>query len=145
MQDEKVGLSALEAMPLFADVTRHDLENILKLGELRSYESGQTIVERGEPSDALFVILRGTARVDVGARFHVMKQGEFFGEMGILTGRRRTATVKADDRLDALRIGAKELENFLLHQPRVTLAMMRSLVERLREVQERIDAWAGVW
>src|SRR2546428_11933439 len=104
MDDEKVGISALEAMPLFADVTRHDLENILKLGELRSYESGQTIVERGEPSDALFVVLRGTARVDVGARFHVMKQGEFFGEMGILTGRRRTATVKAADRLDALRI-----------------------------------------
>jgi hypothetical protein len=37
------------------------------------------------------------------------------------------------------------VENFLLHQPQVTLAMMRSLVERLREVQERIDAWAGVW
>ena len=145
MDHEKVGISALEAMPLFADVTRHDLENILKLGELRSFEPGQTIVERSEPSDALFVILRGTARVDVGGRFHDMKQGEFFGEMGIITGRKRMATVKAADRLDALRIGAKELENFLLHQPRVTLAMMRSLVERLREVQERIDAWAGVW
>ncbi len=144
MDDEKVGISALEAMPLFADVTRHDLENILKLGELRSFDPGQAIVERGEPSDALFVILRGTARVDVGGRFHDMKQGEFFGEMGIITGRKRMATVKAADRLDALRIGAKELENFLLHQPRVTLAMMKSLVERLREVQERIDAWAGV-
>jgi CRP-like cAMP-binding protein len=144
MDDEKVGISALEAMPLFADVTRHDLENILKLGELRSFEPGQTIVERGELSDALFVILRGTARVDVGGRFHDMKQGEFFGEMGIITGRKRMATVKAADRLDTLRIGAKELENFLLHQPRVTLAMMKSLVERLREVQDRIDAWAGV-
>jgi CRP-like cAMP-binding protein len=145
MEDEKVGISALEAMPLFADVTRHDLENILKLGDLRSYEAGETIVERGDPSDALFVIVRGTAQVDIGGRYHDMKPGEFFGEMGVLTGRKRMATVKAGERLDALRIGATELENFLLHEPRVALAMMRSLIERLREVQDRIDAWAGVW
>jgi len=145
MEDDKVGMTALEAMPLFADVNHHDLENILKLGDIRSYEAGETIVERGDPSDALYVILRGTAQVDVGGRFHDMKPGEFFGEMGIITGRKRTATVKATERLDALRIGGAELENFLLHQPRVTLSMMRSLVERLREVQERIDAWAGVW
>lgn len=145
MEDEKVGLSALAAMPLFADVTHHDLENILKLGDLRSYAQGETIVERGDPSDALYVILRGAAQVDVGGRYHDMKAGEFFGEMGVITGRKRMATVKAAEPLEALRIGAAELENFLLHQPRVTLAMMRSLVERLREVQERVDAWAGVW
>jgi len=140
-----VGIAALEAVPVFAGVTRHDLENILKLGDVRSFEPGQTIVERGEPGDALYVILRGTAQVDVGGRYHDMKQGEFFGEMGVIAGKKRMATVKAAERVDALRIGAKEVENFLLHQPQVTLAMMRSLVERLREVQERIDAWAGVW
>ncbi len=145
MEDEKVGISALEAMPLFADVTRHDLENILKLGELRSFAPGETIVERGDPGDALYVIIRGSARVEIGGRFHDMKPGEFFGEMGVITGKKRMATVKAAGNLDALRVGARELENFLLHEPKVTLAMMRSLVERLREVQERIDAWAGVW
>jgi CRP-like cAMP-binding protein len=145
MDDAAVGIAALEAVPVFAGVTRHDLQNILKLGDVRSFEPGQTIVERGEPGDALYVILRGTARVDVGGRYHDMKQGEFFGEMGVIAGKKRMATVKAAERVDALRIGAKEVENFLLHQPQVTLAMMRSLVERLREVQERIDSWAGVW
>jgi CRP-like cAMP-binding protein len=145
MDDAAVGIAALEAVPVFAGVTRHDLQNILKLGDVRSFEPGQTIVERGEPGDALYVILRGTAQVDVGGRYHDMKQGEFFGEMGVIAGKKRMATVKAAERVDALRIGAKEVENFLLHQPQVTLAMMRSLVERLREVQERIDSWAGVW
>ena len=145
MDDEAVGMSALEAIPLFAGVPRHDLQNILKLGEIRSFEPGQTIVERGEPGDAMYVILRGTARVDVGGRYHDMKQGDFFGEMGVITGRKRMATVKALDQAHALRIGAQELENFMLHQPRVTLAMMKGLVERLREVQDRIDSWAGVW
>jgi len=145
VDDDAVGMAALESIPLFADVPRHDLQNILKLGEVRAYEPGQTIVERGEPGDALHVILRGTAQVDVGGRFHDMKQGEFFGEMGVIAGKKRMATVKAQEPVHTLRIGATELENFLLHQPRVALAMMRSLVERLREVQDRIDAWAGAW
>ena len=145
MDDEAVGMSALEAIPLFASVGRHDLENILKLGDTRSFQPGQTIVERGEPGDALYVILRGTARVDVGGRYHDMKQGDFFGEMGVIGGKKRMATVKAVEPVHALRVGVKELENFLLHQPRVTLAMMKGLVERLREVQDRIDSWAGAW
>ena len=145
MDESAVGIAALEAMPVFAGVTRHDLENILKLGAIRSFEAGQAIVERGEPGDALYVILRGTFQVDVGGRYHDMKQGDFFGEMGVIARKKRMATVKAAERVDVLRIGAEELENFLLHLPRVTLAMMKSLVERLREVQERIDTWAGVW
>jgi CRP-like cAMP-binding protein len=144
MDDAAVGMSALELMPLFAGVNRHDLENILRIGQLRSFEPGQTIVERGEPGDALYIVLRGTAHVDVGGRYHELRQGDFFGEMALIAGKTRTATVNAVERVDGLRIGADEFQGFLLQQPRVALAMLKSLVERLREVQERLDAWAGV-
>jgi CRP-like cAMP-binding protein len=146
MDDTAVGISALEAMPLFAGVTKHDLQNILKIGELRSFEPGQSIVERGDLGDSMYIVLRGVAQVDVGGRFHQLKPGEFFGEMALVAGRKRTATVKAwDERLDALRIGSEEFQGFLLHQPRVAIAMLKGLVDRLREVQERIDSWAGAW
>jgi CRP-like cAMP-binding protein len=146
MDDQAVGISALEAMPLFAGVTKHDLQNILKIGELRSFEPGQSIVERGELGDSMYIVLRGDAQVDVGGRFHELKPGEFFGEMALVAGKKRTATVKAgNERVDALRIGSEEFQGFLLHQPRVAIAMLKGLVERLREVQERIDSWAGAW
>jgi CRP-like cAMP-binding protein len=145
MDDQAVGISALEGMPLFAGVTRHDLENIVKIGQIRSFEPDQSIVERGEPGDAMYIILRGAAEVDVGGRYHKLEPGEFFGEMALVAGRKRMATVKAGDRVDALRIGAEDFQAFLLQQPRVALAMLKSLVERLREVQERVDAWAGAW
>jgi CRP-like cAMP-binding protein len=146
MDDQTVGISALEAMPLFAGVTKHDLQNILKIGELRSFEPGQSIVERGELGDSMYIVLRGVAQVDVGGRFHELKPGEFFGEMALVAGKKRTATVRAgDERLDALRIGSEEFQGFLLHQPRVAIAMLKGLVDRLREVQERIDSWAGAW
>ena len=97
MDDASVGMSALGAMPLFAGVNEHDLRNILKIGELRSFEPGQAIVERGEPGDAMYIVLRGIAQVDVGGRFHDIKTGEFFGEMALVAGRKRMATVKATD------------------------------------------------
>jgi CRP-like cAMP-binding protein len=146
MDDQAVGISALEAMPLFAGVTKHDLQNILKIGELRSFQPGQSIVERGEIGDSMYIVLRGVAQVDVGGRFHELKPGEFFGEMALVAGKKRTATVKAgDERVDAFRIGSEEFQGFLLHQPRVAIAMLKGLVERLREVQERVDSWAGAW
>jgi CRP-like cAMP-binding protein len=145
MDDQAVGISALEGMPLFAGVARHDLENILKIGQLRSYEPGQSIVERGEPGDAMYVLLRGNAEVDVGGRYHQLKPGEFFGEMALVAGRNRMATVRAAEHVDALRIGSGEFQGFLVHQPRVAVAMLKSLVERLSEVQDRIDSWAGAW
>jgi CRP-like cAMP-binding protein len=146
MDDTAVGISALEAMPLFAGVTKHDLQNILKIGEIRAFEPGQSIVERGDLGDSMYIVLRGVAQVDVGGRFHELKPGEFFGEMALVAGKKRTATVKAgDERVDAFRIGSEEFQGFLLHQPRVAIAMLKGLVDRLREVQERIDSWAGAW
>ena len=145
MDDQAVGISALEAMPLFAGVTQHDLQNIVRIGELRSFEQGQSIVEKGEPGDAMYIILRGAGEVDVGGRQHKLEPGQFFGEMALVAGRKRMATVKAADRVDALRIGSEDFQGFLLQQPRVAVAMLKSLVERLREVQERIDSWAGAW
>ena len=144
VEDAAVGLSALAGMPLFASVGRHDLENILRIGQLRSFDPDDSIVERGEPGDALYIVLRGTARVDVGGRYHDLQPGDFFGEMALIAGRKRTATVRALDRVDALRIGSGEFQGFLVRQPQVALAMLKSLVERLREVQERLDAWAGI-
>src|SRR5205809_5144996 len=143
MEQSGIAMSALRAMPLFSGVGEHDLENILKLGQLRSYDPGQTIVERGEPGDALYILLRGAAEVDVGAAHHDLKDGEFFGEMALVAGKERTATVRAVEPVDVLTIGAEDFQRFAMHHPQVGLAMLKSLVERLREVQDRVEGWTG--
>ena len=89
----------------------------------------------------MFVVASGQARVDVGGRFHIMKPGDFFGEMALLAPGPRMATVKAEEDVEAIKIGAEEFQAFLLSHPAVALSMMKQLVIRLREVEQRIDAW----
>jgi CRP-like cAMP-binding protein len=75
-----------------------------------------------------------------------LERGDFFGDMAVLAGWRREATVKAVEPVQALRIPADGLQALLLENPRVAVGMLRSLVGRLREVQDRLDTWiGGVW
>jgi CRP-like cAMP-binding protein len=146
MDEVAVGLGALERMPLFAGLDREQLESVLSVGRRVTVDAGQAVVERGDPGDAMYIVLDGAAEVDVGGRFHRLERGDFFGEMAVLAGKPREATVKAVERVEALRIPADEFQAFLLDNPRVAVGMLQSLVERLREVQDRLDSWiGGVW
>ena len=146
MDEVTVGLAALERTPMFAGLDREHLEAVLSVGRRVSFEPGQAIVERGDPGDAMYIVVSGVAEVDVGGRFHRLQQGDFFGEMAVLAGKPREATVKAVEPLEALRIPSDEFQTFLVANPRIATGMLKSLVERLREVQDRLDTWiGGVW
>jgi CRP-like cAMP-binding protein len=134
---------ALRAIPFFSGLKAQDLSAIVRVGERVTFEPGAAMVEAGDRGDAMFVILSGSAEVDVGGRFHELKAGDFFGEMALISSKRRTATVKAAEPVEALRVPAEDFRNFLLEHPSVSLAMLEAMVERLREVQNRIDAWIG--
>ena len=146
MDEVMVGLAALERTPLFAGLDREYLEDVLRVGRRVSFDTGQAIVERGDPGDAMYIMVDGAAEVDVGGRYHRLERGDFFGEMAVLAGKPREATVKAVEPLEALRIPADEFQVFLSTNPEIALSMLKSLVERLREVQDRLDTWiGGVW
>jgi CRP-like cAMP-binding protein len=146
MDEVTVGLAALEQTPLFAGLDRRHLEDVVTVGQRVSYGPGEAIVERGDPGDAMYIMLDGAAEVDVGGRYHRLERGNFFGEMAVLAGKPREATVRAVEPVEALRIPADAFQAYLLDHPHVALGMLKSLVERLREVQDRLDTWiGGVW
>ncbi len=133
--------NALQQTPFFAGLPMEDLEAIARVGSVVSFEPAATIVAEGDPGDAMYIVLSGTAEVDVGGRFHALTKGDFFGEMALISSRTRMATVKAKESVEALRIPADAFQSFLLQHPTVAVSMLREIVDRLREVEQRIDAW----
>jgi CRP-like cAMP-binding protein len=138
---EHVDPATLHTMGLFAGLGAEDVDGILAVGEEASFAAGGAVFEAGDQGDAMYVMLSGEATVDVGGRYHVLKGGDFFGEMALLAPGKRMATVRAETDVEALRISAERFQEFILQRPGVALSMMKALVIRLREVEQRIDAW----
>ncbi len=141
MDESSVGTKALQGAPFFAGLEPEDIDGILQVGRPVSFEPGQAMVEEGDAGDGMYIIVSGSAEVDVGGRFHKLTTGDFFGEMALITAGKRMATVKAVEAVEALKIPADGFQSFLLEHPAVALSMLQAIVRRLREVEQRIDAW----
>jgi CRP-like cAMP-binding protein len=118
-----------------------DLDEMRRIGREVSFGPGEAIFEAGDRADAMFVVLEGEAQVDVGGRFHRLRPGDVFGEMALLAPDRRMATVRAVEAVQALRVESEAFRSLLREHPELGVSLLRTLVLRLREVEQRIDAW----
>jgi CRP-like cAMP-binding protein len=136
-------VEALRRVRFFEELTDDDLARVAKVGRRRSYAAGETLVERDSDRGGLFVILSGRASVEVGGAAHELGAGDFFGEMALLGRTRRSASVTATEPVEALVIETIYFDPFLIENPSVAVAILHGVVERLREVQERVDRSAA--
>jgi CRP/FNR family transcriptional regulator, cyclic AMP receptor protein len=133
--------TALRKGRLFGEATDEDLDDVLSLAQEVSFGADEAIFEEGDERDGMFVVLEGEAELTIGGRFHRLKAGDFFGEMALLIPDKRLATVRAVEPVRALHVSPETFESFLLDHPRVAVGMLRALSLRLREVEQRVDAW----
>jgi len=145
MGESQVDLGAFEDIPFLSELPPTEREHLLTLAKVVRFEPGQVVIEREQPARAMFVVTQGTARVDVGGRYHDLKRGALLGEMGLLSSKPRVRTVTAQDGFEALEIETDDFDAFLRENPGVAIAMLKIIAERLREVEERLDAWMGVY
>ena len=123
------------------EIDRDDIDALLERGHNAFFASGESIFEGGDKADAMYVVLDGEAQVDVGGRFHRFTRGTVFGEMALVAPDKRMAAVRAVEPLHVLKVYADDFRSLLVDRPQIALWALRTLALRLREVEERIDAW----
>jgi small-conductance mechanosensitive channel/CRP-like cAMP-binding protein len=115
--------AALASVPVFVPLDPAELDALSHECEQLDFGRGERVVNQGDPGDAMFVVLEGTAIVTVtdatGSEREVarLSRGEFFGEMALLTGDPRTANVTAVDDLATLVVHKSALETMLHKRP----------------------------
>lgn len=141
-------LAFLKRVPLFYGLEESALERLATTSTRRSFSKGKVVVKEGEQSQGMYVMLSGRAKVqradDEGKEviLAVLGPGEFFGEMSLIDEEPRSATVVTLDPCEFIAI-TKEAFQFLIAQNNeVCLRIMRSLVQRLREADRRIETLA---
>jgi CRP-like cAMP-binding protein len=125
----------LRQVPLFADLPPSDLKQIAAVAGERLYEDGTFIAREGDAGTELLVIVEGEVRiVAAGREIARRKRGDYVGEMAVLDGEPRSASLVADGNVRALRIGRREMETILRERPETSHVMLVVLARRLREL-----------
>jgi len=109
------------------------LQPILDAGVEREIEEGGAIMRAGEAGDSMVLVVEGTATIERGGRKVPVAPGELVGEIAVLDGGPRTATVVADSRVRVLEIGRDDLMRVLEANPRAATALIAVLASRFRE------------
>ncbi len=128
----------LAGLPLFAAVGKRQLNKIAELARVQQFESGTVVIQQGEAGDAFHLILSGRARV-MGPRTRILRTGSYFGEMALLDGAPRSATIMADGELQTMRLPRKPFLGLLKKEPSITVAMLTELARRVRALEKSSD------
>jgi CRP/FNR family transcriptional regulator, cyclic AMP receptor protein len=130
------GAEFLAGVPLFKGLSKRHLRKIAQLTEEVRFDPGATIAREGEPGDTFYVITQGRARVKRGGRTVArLGPGSFFGEISLLDGGPRSASVEAETVLSALALDRGEFRSVLEAEPPVTLKVLRVVARRLRQAE----------
>jgi len=134
----------LAEVPFLQLLDEKDREELAADLDLVRFPAGQVLFHYGDPGDSLYVIRSGEVEVffkdDTGERIvlETAKAGEVFGELSLLDGGPRTASVMATQDLEALRVDRAHLDHFLQRHPAATLDLLTAMGRRLRATSEKL-------
>lgn len=135
---------ALRAVPLLRELGSRHLQAIAEMGQLRRYASDAMIFEEGESGETLHVIIEGVTRVvrisAAGGEVLLgrLGPGEVLGELALIDGGVRSATAITEDPSAHVVIERVPFQQWLQNEPTAAMALLRTLVTRLRETDEAL-------
>ena len=141
-------LELIRRVPLFAMLTALQAESVAGAVVKQRFRRAELIVEQGKKSNALFILLTGRARVltsDNRGReviLATMQPGDYIGEMSLIDNEPHSATVRAEVQTDVLVLGRVEFARCLPENTSMAYAIMRGLVQRLRNADRKIESLA---
>jgi CRP-like cAMP-binding protein len=129
-KDGKVQL--IKKVPLFSKLSKKGLEEVAHIADELDLPQGKVMAEEGDRGREFFVLLEGEAEVTKGGRsINSMHEGDFFGEIALVTQMPRTATVTATTDVRVLVITERDFASLLKHSDEVGRCVAEALAERI--------------
>ena len=125
----------LRALPLFANLSARHLRQVARLAQFAEFNPGDFIVQVGEPGQAFFLILSGRAKVLGRRAARSLEAGDFFGEMSLIDGEPRSATVMATPEVHTMKLARAPFLRMLQQEPRLAMSILEALAARVRRLE----------
>ncbi len=134
----------IRSVPILSSLTPDFITYLRDRVRLRRYAPGEVIFQQGDPADAFYLVRIGFVKVterypggDLVLAY--ISKGNYFGEIGLMGGGKRTATCTALDHVEVVKIAAEDFKEMLKRFPDIRHAMVEITAQRLRENQERFQ------
>ena len=143
-----VSMLLLRNVPLFSVLSEHQLGLLTAAVSRKSLPRGTTVFAAGDVTDSLYVVISGRLKVmmsdDEGREviLAILGPNEFFGEMGLIDDHPRSASVVALEACELLSLSKREFKRCLAENFEMAMTVMRGLVMRLREADQKIGSLA---
>ena len=138
--------NSLKSIPLFNDLTKHDLTSLLGIIHNRTYVPGEVIFNQGDPGIGLYIVREGEVEIvrkndsDVKKTLASFSKGNFFGELALVDGERRTASAIAKTACRISVIFKPDLDEYIEKYPRNGIKILTGISNiialRLRQLNE---------
>lgn len=136
MRSKRDLVDQLARADLFSKCTKGELKTVARHLETVRLEPGVALTEQGAPGDAFYLILDGTAEVRTdGEVVNTLAEGDYFGELALLDGEPRTATVTSTTDLEVAVLGVRMFRTLLREFPDLSAQMLAGLAGALREAR----------
>jgi CRP-like cAMP-binding protein len=130
-------VAKLGEVPIFSGCSRRELSLIARAAKEVSHRQGTVIAREGDRGIGLFMILEGQCEVTIGGKRKAkLGPGEFFGEIALLDGGPRTATVTALTNVKLVGITGWVFRGLLMEHPSIALKTLEAVAGRLRTVSK---------
>jgi CRP/FNR family transcriptional regulator, cyclic AMP receptor protein len=125
----------LAGFPLFTGVSKRRLRKLARNATLAEFARGETISFAGDRGDFLYVILDGNAKTIARRAGRALRIGDYFGELALIDGRLRSATVVATSHVQVMKLPSRSVLKLARRHPATTLTMLENLTRRLRRLE----------
>ncbi len=131
--------AVIATVPLFDSLSKRHLKRIAGLTSTVEFDAGDTVIQEGEPGDSFFVTVSGQARVLSGGKtLHRLIPGDHFGEISLLDGGPRSASVVAETPLSLLRLSRPSFLKVVREDADLARALLASLARMVRRVDRSL-------
>lgn len=140
------GSDFLLRVPIFSELSKETLDKIEKVGQRKKFNKGEIILLEDDAGTALFIIINGKVKVSRSSNdgkeviLTILNADDFFGEMAILDGQKRSATVSAIEPSELFVIQRDDFINLLYAHPEISIALLQELTRRLRNADMKIKS-----